>query len=304
MSPLDPTLLALVTGPDGDGLAPNAAGDALCSQDGAHCYPIRRGIPVLTASAEQNASVREDELKHEIKKYFADMWKSRQERGVRFWQDDGYSYRYCQHVVLKRAGALDGKKVLLLGAGRGYETELFQRAGAWTLTTDILLEGLINPALKHARAVMDAERLFLRNACVDVVYAQSMLMFVDERKAVAEALRVLKPGGLFISVEPQADGALFKWLHRALTCFDKYGVLGEQPPRYLTAQDLHWMRSQFAHTVYESYRMMTPAYHLPRILRLELLTRAYFGMELAAMAVLPALKRQCFMSLHVLQKAA
>jgi len=265
-------------------------------------FPVQDGIPIMLDAHDLNGENRTDPLKDDIKQYFKDMWDIRRSKGVRFWQDDGYTKGRCRMEALEYAGHLGNKMVLIVGAGRGHEAAAFQNMGAWTLTTDILYDGLSHQYLRGARAVMDAEHMYLLSECFDVVYAQSMLMFVDKSKVTSEILRVLKPGGLFISVEPLSGGMTFRLIYSALNKFKHYAHLGLNPPGYMTMNDFNRLRSLFSSEVYRSFRVLTPIYHIFRILKLNLITEAYFRFEKIWLSVFPGLKKQCMFAIHVLRK--
>lgn len=291
---IDERMLEVLAHPTGGGYTMQTAdnGESSLMADNGTAYPVYGGVPVLLDDI--------DPLKEDIKKYFNDMWSSRKENGVKKWQDDGFSYGVCQQEALAEIDDFTGKKVLLLGAGRGNEAAMFEERGAWTLTTDILPEGLADGT--GCRVAMDAEKLHVADNSFDFVYAQSMLMFVDERKVISEVQRVLKPGGRFISVEPLADGALFKFLHMVLTKFDNYDELGKTPPRYMVSEDFRWMKTQFREEHYSAFKVLTPLYHPFRILGLKGLVDLYFRMERGLISLIPPLGRQCFLSIHIWEK--
>lgn len=235
--------------------------------------------------------------------YFNDLWQSRAAGNKRFWHDDGFSYRICQREAVDGLGDLSGKKVLLLGAGRGYEANLFLERGAWVCVTDLLLpssddeiEGRI------CKAVMDAEQLFFGDNTFDLVYAQSMLMFVDKKKVLQEARRVLRKGGRFVSVEPLSEGALFWILKKTLTHFDRYTYLGKKPPRYMKMEDVQLMRDIFDKEICVKFRILTPLYHIPRMLNATWMVDAYMKVERAVVDSVKCLQRQCFLGLYVFEK--
>jgi len=86
--------------------------------------------------------------------------------------------------------------VLDIGIGRGALSRRAQRIGARVVGIDIAAEMLSrNPG---ARCLMDAQRLGFRDASFDVAMgAFSIHLLPDPRAGVAEAARVLRPGGIF-----------------------------------------------------------------------------------------------------------
>ncbi|MBF0233859.1 MAG: methyltransferase domain-containing protein [Desulfamplus sp.] len=264
-------------------------------------FPLVDGIPVLLDSHEITHGIP-DPLQEDIKRYFRDMWDERNNKGVKFWQDDGYTYSLCRDAALIHAGKLSGKSVLILGAGRGHEASVFNQAGAWTLTTDILVEGLRNHSIIGETAAMDAQKLYLADNSFDIVYAQSMLMFVDPLRVVSEIRRVLKTGGRFISVEPLSGGFLFRLLFALLNRFTNYDILTTSPPNYMTLEGLTTIGSRFHRTIYKQLMVFSPLYHLFRIAGMHELVRRYFSIETKMISNFPKLQRQCMFAVHVFEK--
>ncbi len=295
-------LIQLLRDPaSGQAFSGSTVGDGELRLPDGRVFPVVDSVPVLLDSQEKTVG-QADPMEEDIKNYFRDMWEERDKQGVKFWQDDGYTYGLCRDAALASAGSLHHRSVLLLGAGRGHETRIFQEAGARTLTTDILLDGLFNPAITGERAVMDAHKLYLADSSLDVVYAQSMLMFTQPDQVIAEVLRVLKPGGLFISVEPLAGGMLFKLLFSLLNRFKDYDALSVQPPNYMTRERFTALEQRFSRTVFKRLMVASPLYHPFRIARMQPLVDAYFGLERAVLHLIPALGGQCMFTAHVLQK--
>ena len=115
-------------------------------------------------------------------------------------------------LLLDLAGVTVNSRVLDLGAGTGDQTLLAaQRVGpgGTVLATDISAS-MLDLAQEAARAadflnvrtqVMDAQHLELESGSFDAVIARFSLQFVpDVQRALAEVLRVLKPGGRFAAV--------------------------------------------------------------------------------------------------------
>ena len=115
-------------------------------------------------------------------------------------------------LMLDLAGVTTGSRVLDLGAGTGDQTLLAaQRVGpsGSVLATDISAS-MLDLARQAAREadllnvktqVMDAQDLKLESGSFDAAIARFSLQFVpDVQRALAEVLRVLKPGGRFSAV--------------------------------------------------------------------------------------------------------
>ncbi|MFO1463217.1 MAG: class I SAM-dependent methyltransferase [bacterium] len=113
------------------------------------------------------------------------------------------------HYVLEQLGDLRGKRVLELGCGAGEGSVYFALQGAEAVATDIssgMVEVVHRVADKYGVAVkahrMTAEQIDYPDQSFDVVYGNGVLHHVDFHKAVAEASRVLKPGGKAVFIEP------------------------------------------------------------------------------------------------------
>jgi SAM-dependent methyltransferase len=238
--------------------------------------------------------------KVDVKRYFADSWKEREDNGVKFWQDDGFTYLVCQKEAILQLYPLSDKKVLIIGAGRGYEIKPFKRNNAWVVATDLLFTESMNDANESFE--MDAEKLKFENNNFDIVYAQSVLMFTNKKKVLKEVYRVLKPEGKFVSIEPFAEGLWFKVLRKTLAKFHKYEHLSKNPPKYMVRDDIEDMNHIFGKPLYQEFRILTPFYHFFRILKLEKMLNLYFRMENALLEKIPTLKKQCLFGIHIFKK--
>lgn len=101
-----------------------------------------------------------------------------------------------------------GRTVLELGCGTGLFTELFAATGATVVAIDVS-EDLLEqarcrqtwpPGIRFVAA--DAERLEFPAESFDAVIGSSVLHHCDLERALAEAFRVLKPGGRLAFAEP------------------------------------------------------------------------------------------------------
>ena len=119
---------------------------------------------------------------------------------------DMFAYRAHMAATDMTADAIRGKRVLEIGCGAGGHSALFASRGAHMTSVDITPERVISTKHKldlladdaPAASVLqtDAENLPFADASFDIVYSNGVLHHTrDTERAVAEALRVLKPGG-------------------------------------------------------------------------------------------------------------
>jgi ubiquinone/menaquinone biosynthesis C-methylase UbiE len=126
--------------------------------------------------------------------------------------------RHCAQMATERpAGA---RLVLDLGCGPGNSTvHLRDAAGAGAFGGDFSM-AMLRRARRRGLSVvcLDAGALPLRDGSIDAVTFHSVLYLLpDQRRALAEVRRVLRPGGRAVLLEPQAGHRnTFLGLARAL----------------------------------------------------------------------------------------
>jgi SAM-dependent methyltransferase len=132
--------------------------------------------------------------------------------------------------------AAAGKSLLEVGVGLGTDLTRFGRAGARLTgidltqrSIDLVSRRLAAEGLAADLRIADAEALPFEDGTFDVVYSWGVLHHTpDTEQAVAEALRVLKPGGRFTIMLY----ARHSWV--ALGLWGRYGLLRGRPWRTLT----------------------------------------------------------------------
>lgn len=114
--------------------------------------------------------------------------------------------------ALQRAAIGRRQRVLDVGSGHGIVTaELARRAAGEVVALDIdaaALAGDGYPA-RVARVCGDARALPFRGMSFDLAFFQNVLLWVgDAEGAIAEAARVLAPGGALVALEPDYGGMM------------------------------------------------------------------------------------------------
>ena len=111
--------------------------------------------------------------------------------------------------AITEMGDIDGKHVLDLGCGAGESSVYFALKGATVTAADISKE-MLHVADELASRwnvhidtkVIVGEDIDLPSESYDYVYGNAVLHHLDRKKAYSEILRVLKPGGQAIFIEP------------------------------------------------------------------------------------------------------
>ena len=109
--------------------------------------------------------------------------------------------------MLCRWGRLErGERLLEIGCGTGLVTELVHAAtGASIVGIDISPELVAEAKARLPQATFQVENAFrmsFPNASFDAVYGSSILHHLEIEPALAEIMRVLRPGGRMVFAEP------------------------------------------------------------------------------------------------------
>lgn len=112
--------------------------------------------------------------------------------------------------ILHLLRPLAGKKIVDIGAGFGESSVYFALQGASVTCTDLSPQ-MVATARRLAQRygvsiegiACPAERLLLPSGAFDVAYVANTIHHVSNKQALLEEVRrVLKPGGIFISIDP------------------------------------------------------------------------------------------------------
>jgi SAM-dependent methyltransferase len=120
---------------------------------------------------------------------------------------DQYHFEKLHHLLrLVPFDGMRGKAVLDVGCGAGVDLVRFARGGAICTGVDLAESAIALAKANFAQQgltadlrVADGEALPFPDASFDLVFAHGVVQYTaDDRRLVAEARRVLKPGGLAI----------------------------------------------------------------------------------------------------------
>lgn len=160
-----------------------------------------------------------------------------------------YGHRQMLDWALRRLPNLKGARVLDIGVGEGQSSVLMARAGAKVTGIDVSGEAL-GRARELARRCdvtaeflrMAGEELHFLDASFDAILCMSVYHHMDLDPATREFVRVLRPGGRVVLVEPLATNPP-AWLYRRLGRLFAREATSEERP--LHVGDLRSLREHF-----------------------------------------------------------
>ncbi len=160
-----------------------------------------------------------------------------------------YGHRHMLNWALERLPNLNGARVLDIGVGEGQSSVLLARAGARVTGIDISGEALARATELakrcgvHSEFVrMAGEELHFPDASFDAILCMSAYHHMDLERATREFVRVLRPGGRVVMVEPLATNPP-AWLYRRVGRLFAREATSEETP--LRVADLQVLRQHF-----------------------------------------------------------
>jgi len=216
-----------------------------------------------------------------VKEYFDNQYSEWEKDGAKDAFYRGFWYEPCQREVLDRIGNLDGKKVLILGVGRGNEVKMLCTSKASIVAIDVAPSSfdknengeLVCADCSVKGYVMDAQQMSFADGSFDIVYLQSMMCHVDKIVVAREVSRILKPGGLFVLLDERNNNSwarLYRKIfsYRSATPYDQF----------MSEADIAAISKCFNKEIYaQRYYSFTLVYYLIRIVWARLLSKSRSG---------------------------
>jgi SAM-dependent methyltransferase len=225
----------------------------------------------------------------------------------------GNSFEPIYERSFEALGAVSGKKILEYGCGSGYNLRYFCQKGAHYTGIDIsnLRISRANEIIEKenlqnaAKAIkMNAEVLEFSDESFDLVYGVAIIHHLDIDKSMKEILRVLKPGGRAVFVEPRGENMLINYFRNRTP---QLRTVDEQP---LLKRDFVTMSRYFDLHEKNFFFLSLFSFFFRRYLKIEFLFRFSKNVldviDSALFAVLPFTRRQawyCIISLTPEKKA-
>jgi len=167
----------------------------------------------MRSKLEPKATMQDDSTIHSREAEFHDEWASSTPASeVRVRECFEAPTAVENRFILEQMGPLAGKRLLDVGSGLGESSVYFALQGADVTMIDISPQMIVKACEVgrfygvelHGRAAI-GEELPVPDATYDFVYIANAIHHITNRpRLFAEIQRVLKPGGLFFSIDPIA----------------------------------------------------------------------------------------------------
>jgi demethylmenaquinone methyltransferase/2-methoxy-6-polyprenyl-1,4-benzoquinol methylase len=161
-------------------------------------------------------------------------------------------------ITAKVLDARRGEKILDLAAGTGVSTVEYGRDGAWCVAADFSL-GMLRAGRKRGVPMVAADALnlpFADGSFDAVTITLGIRNFVDTKAALAELLRVTRPGGRLVICEVTTpSNALVRFFYRKvilkiLTALGRRASSNPDAYGYLAESIVAWpAQREFAETI-------------------------------------------------------
>jgi len=160
-----------------------------------------------------------------------------------------YGHERMLDWALRQFPNLSGAKVLDIGVGEGQSSVLLARAGAHVTGIDVSGEALTRATELVKRCGVQAE--FIRmpgedlrfpDKTFDAILCMSVYHHMDLERATREFVRVLRPGGRVVMIEPLATNPP-AWLYRRMGRLFAREATSEETPLHVS--DVNVLRRYF-----------------------------------------------------------
>lgn len=227
-------------------------------------------------------------------------------------EQDFYSYVRTDKVASAYPGTKDffgdirGKRLLEYGCGSGMTASLLAKAGADVTAFDISEKSVATTQLRaqlnnlpnlHAQVGV-GEKLPFADASFDLAFGRAVLHHLDVDLAGPELLRVLKPGGKALFIEPLGMNPVLTYVRNHVPYPDKNPVGDDRPLTY--AEINKWGRgySDFHYHEVHFFGMIVRAFPYRWHVRLPVLHKV----DRVVLRYAPPLRRFCRYVLIMLVK--